>query len=210
MPRGGKRTPKNPAPVSGPGRFSKRTDGKQPVASPGLKDPSVQYGDVQQLEAAQSMSPAPDMRSRSAGRAGPRAAGEARGQHGSLPSFLFDLPSARGGEPGSTGLPMGPGPGPEALEASQAPVNQQEQVLEYLVQNYGNQDAAKMLAALREERAVAAPTGGPQGAPVDAVGPPLADPLAEEQGVAGGLEEGAPSGAPAPVEPATEIPGGIG
>lgn len=159
MPRGGNQPPKAPAPVSGPGRFSQRTDGKQPVASPGLKDPSVQYGDRQKLEAGQRLAPIPDNRSPrpspalTGGRR--RLEGEARG--GSpLPRFLTQLPTARPGEPITTGIDMGPGQGVDALQASDAGEDIREITLEYLARTYGNRDAIEMLSQIRAERAAAA------------------------------------------------------
>lgn len=50
---GGYRKPSNPAPVSGPGRYSRRTDGKQPkrIASGG------DYGERSEMEQIQSSAP---------------------------------------------------------------------------------------------------------------------------------------------------------
>lgn len=55
--RGGSRTPRSPAPVSGPGALSRRTDGgpTQPVRSA----PMDQHGERQQIENAQSAVPLP-------------------------------------------------------------------------------------------------------------------------------------------------------
>jgi hypothetical protein len=55
MGRGGYRAPGKPAPVSGPGELSQRTDSKQPirVASGGA------YGERQALEAQQAAAPLP-------------------------------------------------------------------------------------------------------------------------------------------------------
>lgn len=50
---GGERTPRNPAPVSGPGRYSRRTDGNQPkrIASGG------DYGDRKEMQEIQAGAP---------------------------------------------------------------------------------------------------------------------------------------------------------
>lgn len=75
MARGGKRTPANPAPVSGPGALSRRTDGGpgQPVRVA----PGGAYGErqasvaLQQAAPMQSGTPAPSRGSAGAGVTGP-------------------------------------------------------------------------------------------------------------------------------------------
>ena len=52
MASGGKRTPANPAPVSGPGRLSKRTDGQ-----PGSVASGGAYGERKAAEAQQAAAP---------------------------------------------------------------------------------------------------------------------------------------------------------
>jgi hypothetical protein len=100
---GGYRQPANPAPVSGPGRLSKRTDGgpgnaKQPVRwVSGL--PYGEGKEMMDLQGAAPMSAAP-----------------------STPLVSFDAPTDRPNEPVTTGNPMGAGAGPEALPAP-APQN---------------------------------------------------------------------------------------
>lgn len=102
MPSGGYRPPASPAPVSGPGALSQRTDGgpsddKQPIrlAAGGA------YGErqeMQQLQQAAPMAETPD---------GPV-----------LPEYTggaLNAPSARPGEPVTHGSPLGAGAGPEAL-----------------------------------------------------------------------------------------------
>jgi hypothetical protein len=91
---GGNRTPANPAPVSGPGALSARTDGgatsqPQMVASGGA------YGDRQEMESIQG------------GAAMAAAPGTPR------PPALTD-PTARPNEPITAGAAMGPGMGPQA------------------------------------------------------------------------------------------------
>lgn len=151
MARGGYRKPNKPASVSGPGRFSKRTDG-QPRKVEGLDSPDMQYGDRQMLEAAQQAAP---LRG-AAGAPQRRMQGEAM-TGGRLPSFIFDGESANPGEPATVGLGMGPGPGPEALEAAAPPDDIREVVLEYLATEFQNPTAQKHLADLRAESAAPAP-----------------------------------------------------
>lgn len=91
---GGERTPRNPAPVSGPGRYSRRTDGKQPkrIASGG------DYGEATEMNDLQSSAPMG---------ATPSAAQAAGG--GAMPidpSGLtpLDAPTARPDEPLTAGV----------------------------------------------------------------------------------------------------------
>lgn len=172
MPRGGTQRPKKPAPVSGPGSLSKRTDGKQPVRSEGLDNPDMQYGDVKKLEAAQGAAPLPEAPPTHGMLSGGAPGGAQRGQirnDGKLPSWLLGMPSARPTEPATTGLPMGPGEGPDAL-ITQQPQDQRESILMDLAYSYGNEDARRMLMDLRQQRAETeqqpgndVPFGGPLG-----------------------------------------------
>lgn len=57
--RGGYREPANPAPVSGPGSLSQRTDGGPADTQPVRVAPGGDYGDRQELEAAQRAAPLP-------------------------------------------------------------------------------------------------------------------------------------------------------
>ena len=104
---------------SGPGRFSKRDENVQPIREPDIDSPDLQYGDRQQLTEAQQIArlrePGPG-----APPGGTRPTGEPvnRGPNaGGLPPWLIGQPSAFPNEAVSTGLPIGPGPGPEALES---------------------------------------------------------------------------------------------
>lgn len=89
--------PANPAPVSGPGALSQRTDGgpSQPVQD----IPGLPYGEQQQMNAIQGSAamyeePPPPM-----------------------PGGLFD-PTGRPDEPVTAGVPIGPGPGPSPSPAA--------------------------------------------------------------------------------------------
>lgn len=111
---GGARTPAHPASVSGPGAHSKRTDG-----GPGAKQvmsaaPDQAYGAqtdqmnqqrVAGLGGQTPLPPAPNV-AQSAPQA-PQAPPYAGG--------AFNAPTNRPGEPVTAGAPIGPGPGPEAL-----------------------------------------------------------------------------------------------
>lgn len=91
---GGYRKPNKPAPVSGPGALSKRTDGgpSQPVTEVG----GFEYGGRQDFADIQGGAPM----------AATNYAAKA-----SLPPALFS-PTERPDEPITSGVPVGPGPGP--------------------------------------------------------------------------------------------------
>lgn len=108
--QGGYRRPSNPAPVSGPGKLSRRTDGgpSSKSAVQGVREMSGggKYGERKALEETQAGAPmqgnpvqaqAPAM---AAMPPGPPAAG------------LFD-PTQRPNEPVTSGLPVGPGRTPQ-------------------------------------------------------------------------------------------------
>lgn len=98
---GGYRRPRNPAPVSGPGRLSRRTDGgpTQPIRDL----PNPDYGEQKTFRDIQ--------------RAAPMAAGRELDispvdLSGVVP---FNAPTQRPGEPVTAGAPLGPGPGLDVL-----------------------------------------------------------------------------------------------
>lgn len=88
---GGYRAPANPAPVSGPGALSQRTDGQ-----PAMQLPDAAYGEQAEFQAIQGG--APMMRA-----------------SGPPPPGLLE-PTQRPDEPVTSGAALGPGPGPEALQ----------------------------------------------------------------------------------------------
>lgn len=89
MPAGGYRAPGSPAPVSGPGAYSRRTDG-QPTSSL----PNAKYGEGAAFEAQQQAAPM--------SASGPDLSG----------LVPMNAPSNRPDEPITAGMPGGPGPGP--------------------------------------------------------------------------------------------------
>lgn len=107
---GGARTPRNPAPVSGPGAMSKRTDGSP--AKPAYVS-GMPYGEGQDFYDLQTSSPmgaqAAQPRSRS---------GNSAPQGGLVP---FGAPTQRPDEPVTAGNPLGEGPGLEALSLPPSP-----------------------------------------------------------------------------------------
>jgi hypothetical protein len=108
--RGGYRQPSNPAPVSGPGALSQRTDGQGARYMAG-----GEYGEGQEMMDLQTSAP---MAKTETVTARPRAArGQAAAPEMARPTPLF-APSERPDEPITAGAPFGPGPGP----APSAPV----------------------------------------------------------------------------------------
>lgn len=122
---GGPRTPNSPAPVSGPGALSKRTDG-----GPGAKQPlrvptGGAYGDATQLQQTEQGAPM----GASGGGDAP-APGLLAGM--SIPSGPgLGAPSQMPGVPVTDGAASGPGAGPEALGIP----SQQDADMQFL-QNY--------------------------------------------------------------------------
>lgn len=100
---GGYRRPANPAPVSGPGALSKRTDGRQPVRPM----PNAKYGESAAFEQAQAGAPM----SGDIGGGMPSGGGAAMGPD---PSTLVPLnaESQFPDQPVTAGLSGGPGGGP--------------------------------------------------------------------------------------------------
>lgn len=79
------------------------------------------------------------------------------------------------GEPTTSGLDVGDGPGSEVLDAALPAPDQREQVMEYLFMRYRNNDAFQMLQRLRAERGAAEPA--------PAVAPTEPAPMLEEESV---------------------------
>lgn len=99
MARGGYQRPSRPAPVSGPGALSKRTDG---APGQGIKSlPNAGYGENK------------DFRNIQQGAA--MAQSEAQPAPQMPPVTPLGAMTQRPNEPITTGIPLGPGAGPEAL-----------------------------------------------------------------------------------------------
>lgn len=119
---GGYRKPNNPAPVSGPGKLSRRTDGGPGQKLMPLTDQA--YGaredSLQQQRSApmsqQNSIPSMDVPS---GAGGPGA-------------IAGDAPSQRPHEPITTGVDIGPGAGPEVLAMQAQPTGYLTNMLEQM------------------------------------------------------------------------------
>lgn len=99
---GGYRKPSTPAPVSGPGAHSQRTDG-----APRMDLPDAKYGEAGDFQAIQSGAPM-------GGQAAP--AGPSGGGGGGMqPPTPLDAPSGDPSQPVTAGADAGAGPGFDAL-----------------------------------------------------------------------------------------------
>lgn len=125
--KGGYQAPANPAPVSGPGALSKRTDGgpgKQPIRTP----TGGGYGEGQALTDLQRAEP---LAATPGGGATPRAqllAGLGAGGN----VIGLDQPTQEPDTPVTAGAALGPGPGPEALGLPNQPDEDMQALLQYL------------------------------------------------------------------------------
>lgn len=125
MARGGYRQPANPAPVSGPGALSRRTDGPQGGGSQPVRAPSGgKYGDRQALEQLQQAAPL------SASPGGDVGAPEAAPVDANVVGF--DQPTQQPDTPVTAGAAMGDGPGPEALGLPNAPDQDMARLVSWL------------------------------------------------------------------------------
>lgn len=99
--KGGYQRPGKPAATSGPGKFSRRTDGgpsEDSVKQAARYVSGGDYGDGQEMMAIQQ--------------GAPMAAAPETPRPSAIP---LSAPSERPDEPVTAGAPVGPGPGPEAL-----------------------------------------------------------------------------------------------
>jgi len=137
--QGGYRQPSEPAPVSGPGALSKRTDGQGARYMAG-----GEYGEGQELMELQTsapMSKAPELRP---------SRGRPRGGRGidasMMPTPLF-APTERPDEPITAGAPFGPGPGPRTLPR---PARSFTSTLEKLLPYDADGTIARLLATAQQ------------------------------------------------------------
>ena len=125
MPRGGYRQPNNPAPVSGPGMLSKRTDGG---AIDGMTQPQQRYtgfgyGEGGEIAAQQGGAP---------------LAGSG------IPNFNFTpltAPTERPNEPITAGINMGDGGGTELMRGMPNETRSLADTIKYLIQFDSSGDA---------------------------------------------------------------------
>lgn len=142
--RGGYQRPNNPAPVSGPGRLSRRTDGGPAQNVADL--PNAGYGENAEFTEVQGAAPM----SASPPPPAPGGAGLSAmlgAAPGAEPPTPFTAPTERPEEPLTAGAPIGPGPGPapEVL----APAGRLSDLLERLLENDMTGDIGDLYANAR-------------------------------------------------------------
>jgi hypothetical protein len=137
MASGGYRQPSSPAPVSGPGALSKRTDGGpgQPVRAPS----GGAYGERQQLEQLQQAAPLAES-----------AGGVTAGAPVDVTADLvgFGAPTQMPDEPVTAGAALGAGPGLEALGLPSQPGEDIRRLVAYLpvLEHMANQPGSSRAA----------------------------------------------------------------
>lgn len=105
MAHGGYRKPTNPAPVSGPGQHSRRTDGQ-----PTMDLPNAKYGENSDFRSIEAGAAIPNDQA-----SAPSAASAAPASSGPPALVGMGAPSQQPGVPVTAGAALGDGPGPEAL-----------------------------------------------------------------------------------------------
>lgn len=124
MARGGARQPANPAPVSGPGQLSRRTDGgpgdaKQPIQVP----TGGSYGDATQMMKLQQAAP---LAASPGGDVAPSAGVQVP------PGPAFGAATQQPDTPVTDGAGLGPGAGPEALGLTPQSDDDMQNLIKYL------------------------------------------------------------------------------
>lgn len=130
--QGGYRKPNNPAPVSGPGSLSQRTDGGP--TQPATYIPGLPYGQGQetysnQVAAPMAGNPVPQME---------------------MPTPLM-APTARPNEPITSGVDIGDGPGSEAMRRLPNPSYTIQDVIKNLIPYDPSGDAELIYRSLLDE-----------------------------------------------------------
>jgi predicted lipid-binding transport protein (Tim44 family) len=143
---GGKRTPSNPAPVSGPGQLSQRTDGGPQQVQADMT--GMPYGENAEFNTMQSMAPmsaSPSARS-------PRSSARKASQAGGMSATPLFSPTQRPDEPVTAGAPFGPGDNPMGQPSySQISNKDLENIKQYLpdlIEATNFQDAPETFKAL--------------------------------------------------------------
>lgn len=146
---GGYRKPEHPAPVSGPGKHARRTDGGPAQVMSAAPDQA--YGEktaqlnAQRIAPMGGATPMPGAATPASGDQGGAAAPGMPAYHG----MPFDRPSERPNEPTTHGVDIGPGAGSEALNLPTAPSPAQGTGrMTALLQNLSSTDTTGILAQL--------------------------------------------------------------
>ena len=146
---GGYRKPAHPAPVSGPGAHSRRTDGgpAQVISSMGGQAYGQRSADVAAQQAAPmaGTQPLPSPAQVSSGQQGQQDLSHPQQYSGGE----FDRPTDRPNEPVTAGADMGAGPGPEVLNvATPSPDAMPTGAMTRLLTNLSATDTTGVLASL--------------------------------------------------------------
>lgn len=144
---GGYRKPSTPAPVSGPGALSARTDGNQPM----VDLPDAGYGQQAQWQSIMQGAPlsnagipSPGPTQTQMAQSAQQAAGQQAAQAATIPAAQpvpLTAPTQRPDEPVTAGAPLGPGPGA-------TPVAQQGGSMTQLLSTLSGPDITGEVAAL--------------------------------------------------------------
>jgi hypothetical protein len=135
--RGGYRKPTNPAPVSGPGKLSQRTDGGPlDTKQNQFEITGMGYGENKELNEVQALAPM------SAAPAVPTAPMSIPSTPMSIPTPLT-APTERPTEPVTAGMPFGPGMGSEALIIGNQGVSEDDRQRTLVVLNLLTEAAKK-------------------------------------------------------------------
>lgn len=147
--KGGYQRPTNPAPVSGPGALSQRTDGGPADKQPIRYISGLPYGEGQMMTNLQAMAPmeaAPSTPSPT-----PQGAGETQpATQQPEPLVPLNAPSARPSEPVTYGADMGPGAGSSALGLMNSTVSSYQDTRNYIHAMAANPSASPALKFLAQ------------------------------------------------------------
>ena len=142
---GGPRTPAHPAPVSGPGKYARRTDGGPAQVLSAAPDQA--YGDKtaqlnqQRIAPMAGTAPLPPAATPASGQAAPP-------QMPAYQGTALDAPSSRPNEPVTAGVDIGPGPGAGALSFQPEQPGKGTGAMTSLLQKYAATDTTGILAQL--------------------------------------------------------------
>jgi hypothetical protein len=137
--KGGYQPPASPAPVSGPGSLSQRTDGQVQAVPTGMP-----YGDASALQGQESVAPLS---------ATPNVPQPTPTQMGGAPPVPqpFDRPSERPDEPITQGVDIGPGAGSDILPSQHQTPTVQPGPMTTMLSNLSSLDISGILSDIYAE-----------------------------------------------------------
>jgi hypothetical protein len=154
MARGGYQRPTSPAPVSGPGALSQRTDGGPGSTQAAQYVSGLPYGEGQELmstQSAASMEAAPSIPALTPSQM--EAAGQQsnQSQQEAAPIVPLGAPTQRPDEPISHGADFGPGPGMASLGLTSPAVASQQNVASIVRAMATSHNASPALISLAQK-----------------------------------------------------------